>query len=87
MKQKCLGIFYLMLRYFRTCTNCTILLCVWHVRRAWLKNVGNKVKGREKKIRIFRSLGEIMHSYKDDGSAQHAFVRFLDDFNEHNRFL
>ena len=77
----------LMLYYFRTCTNCMILLCVWHVRRAWLKNVGNKVKGRENNISIFRTLGEIMHSCQDDGSVQHEIVRFLDEFREHKRFL
>ena len=76
-----------MLHYFRTCTNYTILLCVWHVRRAWLKNVGNKVKGRENKTRIFRALGEIMHSCQDDGFIQHAVVRLLDEFSEHKRFL
>ena len=75
-----------MLHYFGTCTKCTILLCVWKVRRAWLKNVGNKVKGREIKIRIFHALGEIMHSCQDDGSVQHEFVRFLDEFSEHKRF-
>ena len=76
-----------MLHYFRTCTNCTILLCVWHLRRAWLKNVGNKVKGRENKICIFRALGEIMHPCQDDGSVQHAVVRFIDEFGEDKRFL
>ena len=53
----------------------------------WLNNVGNKVKGRENKIRIFYALGEIMNSCQDDGSVQHVVERFLDEFNEHKRFL
>ena len=76
-----------MLHYFMTCTNCTILLCVWHVHRAWLKNVGNKAKGRENKIRIFCALGEIMHSCQNDRSVQHTVVRFLDECSEHKKFL
>jgi len=80
-------ILFNVVHFFRTCTNCTILLCVWHVRRAWLKNVGNKVKGRENKIHIFRALGEIMHSCQDDGSVQQAVARFLGKFSEHKKFI
>ena len=76
-----------MLRYFRTLTNAKILLCVWHVRRAWLKNVGSKVKGRENKIRIFRALGEIMHSCQDEEAVQNAIASLFDEFSEHKRFL
>ena len=47
-----------------------------------------EIKSKEgKKIRIFRALEEIMHSCQDDGSIQHVVVRFLDEFNEHKRFL
>ena len=47
-----------------------------------------EIKSKEgKKIHIFCALGEIMHSCQDDGSVQHAVVRFLDEFSEHKRFL
>ena len=79
--------YLLILCHFRTVTNSTILLCVWHVHRAWLKNVGNKVKGSESKSHIFRALWEIMHSCHDDESVKNALARFFDEFSEHKSFL
>ena len=76
-----------MLYHFRILTNSTILLCVWHVRRAWLKNIGNKVKGRENIICIFRALGHIMHSCQDDASVQNAVARIFEDFSEETNLL
>ena len=76
-----------MLYYFRTCANCTLLLCVWHVHRAWLKNVGTKVRGKENKVCIFRALGLIMHSCEDDASVQHEIQSFFDEFKEETVFL
>jgi hypothetical protein len=60
---------------------------VWHVRRASLKNVGNKVKGRENQIRIFRGLGEIMHMCKDDESVRKKVESLFEEFSEQIFFL
>jgi len=60
---------------------------VWHVRRAWLKNVGNKVQGRENQIRIFHALGEIMHTCADDESVKKAVENLFEGFSDHTKFL
>lgn len=73
--------------YSRSSIKCKILLCVWHVRRAWLKNVGNKVQGRENQIHIFHSLGEIMHTCEDDESVKKTVERFFERFRDQPRFL
>ena len=73
--------------YSRSSIKCNILLRVWHVRRAWLKNVGNKVQGRENQINIFHSLGEIMHACEDDESVKKTVERFFERFRDQPRFL
>lgn len=56
---------------------------MWHVRRAWLKNVGNKVQGRENQIRIFRALGEIMHTCADDEFVKKTIENLFEGFSDH----
>ena len=68
-------------------TGSSILLCVWHVRRAWMKNVLNKVNGKENKVSIFRALGLIMHSCLDDNSVKKAVARIFDEFKDQEKFL
>ena len=76
-----------MYHHFRSLTNSPILLCVWHVHRAWAKHVGNKVKVKENKVRIFRALGEIMHSCQDDESVRKVVARIFQEFSEEDKFL
>ena len=59
-------------------TKSSILLCVWHVHHAWMKNVLSKVSGKEKRASIFRAIGKIMHSCKDDLSVQKAVTKILE---------
>ncbi|MCO5554535.1 hypothetical protein L7F22_008065 [Adiantum nelumboides] len=39
-----------------------ILLCIWHVRRAWLKNLIKKVPDYSRRADMFRQLGLIMNT-------------------------
>ena len=68
-------------------TKSSILLCVWHVRRAWMKNVLSKVSGKGKRVSIFHAIGEIMHSCKDDISVQKAVEKILEEFQDEEKFL
>ena len=52
-----------------------------------MKNIGNKFKGKENKIRIFCALGEIMHSCHDDESVQHVVTKLFNDFKEEKKNL
>eukprot|EP01018_Ginkgo_biloba_P035849 Gb_29690 [translate_table: standard] len=45
--------------------NCDVLLCLWHVRRVWLKHVRSKAS-KEKNHDMFKDLGNIMHACKDE---------------------
>ena len=81
-----------MLCYLTTSTNSTILLYVWHVRQAWLKNIGSKVKGRENKgrenkIHIFRALGDIRHSCQAHEAIQKEVASLFVEVSEHKKFL
>lgn len=57
------------------------------MHRAWLKNIQNKVHGREKKAQIYHALGEIMHSCHDDESVQDAVKRMLEKFQDQKKFI
>ena len=68
-------------------TKSSILLCVWHVHHAWMKNVLSKVSGKEKRVSIFRAIGEIMHSCKDDFLVQKLVANILEEFQDQEFFL
>eukprot|EP01018_Ginkgo_biloba_P017358 Gb_18112 [translate_table: standard] len=64
----------------RSVVGCRILLCLWHVRRAWMKQVLKKATIEMNGTKIFKKLGAIMHEYKDDDSIQKALDSFRLEF-------
>eukprot|EP01018_Ginkgo_biloba_P007645 Gb_03303 [translate_table: standard] len=66
--------------------NCNILLCLWHVRRAWLKHVRSKAS-KEKSHDMFKDLGNIMHACKDDHVVHQAINKFYADYADQQKFL
>jgi hypothetical protein len=38
-----------------------LFLCLWHVRRAWMKQACAKVRGMFTRVLIFRSVGQLMY--------------------------
>eukprot|EP01018_Ginkgo_biloba_P029619 Gb_01440 [translate_table: standard] len=59
---------------------CRILLCLWHVRRAWMKHVFKKATNEMNGTNMFKKLGAIMHECKDDDSVREALDSFRPEF-------
>eukprot|EP01018_Ginkgo_biloba_P033865 Gb_14367 [translate_table: standard] len=59
------------IKALRRVFNCDVLLCLWHVRRAWLKHVRSKAS-KETNHDMFKDLGNIMHACKDDHDVRQA---------------
>ena len=67
-------------------TQCKVILCVWHVRRAWLKNVNNLATSPDMASAMFSKLGYIMkYCSNDDVTA--AIEGFKDEFADESKFL
>ena len=72
---------------------CRVLLCCWHVRRAWSKNAFQLASSLERARELSHSLGEIMHRCHDHDAISEAMrtffekiagkVKFLDYFRKH----
>eukprot|EP01018_Ginkgo_biloba_P040330 Gb_24729 [translate_table: standard] len=66
--------------------NCNILLCLWHVRQAWLKHVRSKAI-EEKSHDMFKDLDNIMNACKDDHAMRQAINKFYVDYADQQKFL
>lgn len=79
----------------RVVFNLPVYLCLWHVRRCWLKHLVRKVKDWPTRAAMFRMLGNIMNmrggsssSYeitKDE--AREMICKFKEDFQSEKEFL
>ncbi|GLJ40912.1 hypothetical protein SUGI_0846320 [Cryptomeria japonica] len=68
--------------------DCQVLLCIWHVRRAWLKNVYRYVSNKDVATHIFDRLGEIMYEISDDqGITTQSIKNFMEEFKEEKKFI
>ena len=52
-----------------------------------MKNVLDKVNGKENKVSIFRALGLIMHSCVDENLVKKVVARIFDEFKDQEFFL
>lgn len=68
-------------------TGSRVLLCVWHFRRALLKNVYKLATYGENARKMFTKLGEIMNACNDTHSISQAMNAFYIDFAAEERFL
>ena len=53
--------------------NIQIVLCIWHVKRAWLKNILKKVRTTEQRVQLFRDLTSIMEFHSCEQDDDHVF--------------
>lgn len=59
-----------------------MILCVWHVRRAWLKNVNRLATSSIKANEMFSELGFIMKynlTYEVEDAINHFLIKFADE--------
>eukprot|EP01018_Ginkgo_biloba_P014253 Gb_08179 [translate_table: standard] len=71
----------------RSVVGCWILLCLWHVRRAWMKQVFKKATNEMNGSKMFKKLGAIMHECKDGDSIHKALDSFCLEFAIETIFL
>ena len=67
-------------------TQCEDILCVWHVRRAWLKNLNNLATSPDMASAIFSKLGYIM-KYCSNNDVTVAIQGFFNEFVDEGKFL
>ncbi|GLJ23155.1 hypothetical protein SUGI_0437160 [Cryptomeria japonica] len=68
--------------------DCQVLLCIWHVHRAWLKNVYRYASNKDVAAHIFHRLGEIMYEISDDqGITTQSIKKFMEEFKEEKKFI
>ncbi|MCO5557588.1 hypothetical protein L7F22_011154 [Adiantum nelumboides] len=75
--------------------NIPIFLCLWHVRRSWLKNLMRKVQNWNVRALMFRRLGAIMTMRVEGGTSEaialdnirDSVVDFLKDFAHEHAFI
>ncbi|GLJ37316.1 hypothetical protein SUGI_0756990 [Cryptomeria japonica] len=67
---------------------CQVLLCIWHVHRAWLKNVYRYVNSKDVGEKMFDRLGDIMHAMSDnEDSIAQLIKEFIEEFKEEKKFI
>lgn len=66
---------------------CPTLLCLWRVRRAWLKNITKKCSNVEVRREMFKRLGHIMYSPWTGIDSVDAISEFVQDFVDQSVFL
>ena len=67
-------------------TQCEVILCIWHVRRAWLKNVNNLATSPDMASAMFSKLGYIM-KYCSNDDVTNAIQGFFNEFVDEGGFL
>ncbi|MCO5549443.1 hypothetical protein L7F22_002914, partial [Adiantum nelumboides] len=75
--------------------NIPIFLCLWHVRRSWLKNLMKKVQNWDVCALMFRRLAAIMNMRAEGGTSEvvaldnirDSVVDFLKDFAHEHAFI
>lgn len=40
---------------------CRVLLCIWHVRRSWIRNLLNKCSNLDVQREMFKQLGKVLY--------------------------
>ena len=68
-------------------TGSRVLLCIWHFKRAWLKNMDKLATCGQNARKMFIMLGEIMNSCHDPDAISRAINAFYIDFAAEERFL
>ncbi|GLJ43699.1 hypothetical protein SUGI_0909890 [Cryptomeria japonica] len=66
---------------------CRILLCLWRIRRAWLKNIIKRCSHIDVQREMFKRLGSILYTTRNGPTAMDAVEEFMQVFVDQNAFL
>jgi len=72
--------------YGRKITHSKVILCVWHVRRAWVKNMNRLVPNPDRAKLMLKELGDIM-KYCSNDDVTYAIEGFSNKYVDEKKFL
>lgn len=72
--------------YGRKITHSKVILCVWHVRRAWVKNMNRLVPNPDRAKLMLKELGDIM-KYCSNDDVTYAIEGFSNKYADEKKFL
>ncbi|KAL3650852.1 hypothetical protein CASFOL_007255 [Castilleja foliolosa] len=71
----------------REAFQCRVLLCLWRVRRGWLKALLRYCKSFEVQREMFKHLGNILYCTRKDSSTLEAVEEFVQVFIDQSAFI
>ncbi|XP_022730449.1 uncharacterized protein LOC111285324 isoform X2 [Durio zibethinus] len=71
----------------RDAFQCRVLLCVWHVRRSWIRNLLKKCCNIDVQREMFKHLGWILYSSRSGPNVMDAVEEFLEIFVDQSAFM
>eukprot|EP01018_Ginkgo_biloba_P015870 Gb_38240 [translate_table: standard] len=66
---------------------CRVLLCLWHVRRSWLKNLTKKFHDYLVRREMFKDLGDIMYNQYHATNIMETIECFMHKYQDQIEFL
>lgn len=66
---------------------CRILLCLWHVRRGWLKGLLKHCHNFDVQREMFKHLGRILYCTRNASSTADAVEEFLQIYIDQSEFV
>lgn len=71
----------------RDAFQCRVLLCVWHVRRAWIRSLLKTCSNIDVQREMFKHLGWILYSSRSVPNAMDAVQEFMEVFVDQSAFM
>lgn len=66
---------------------CRVLLCVWHIRRAWMRSILKKCYNFDVQREMFKHLGWILYCTRNGPNAMDAIEEFMQVFVDQRAFM
>ncbi|XP_042490648.1 uncharacterized protein LOC122070532 [Macadamia integrifolia] len=71
----------------RDAFQCRVLLCLWHVRRTWMRSLLKKCCHFDVQREMFKHLGRILYSTRNGPSVVDAIEEFIQIFVDQSAFM
>lgn len=72
---------------FREVFQCRVLLCLWHVRRGWVKSLLKKCCSFDVQREMFKNLGRILYCSRSGSTAEDAIEEFMQIYIDQYSFV
>lgn len=66
---------------------CSVLICFWRVRHAWLKNLMKRCSQTEMRTEIAKKLGQAVNKICKETGTSNVFEAFMEDFVDAAEFM